>query len=42
MPYMESFGYQFVIFILTLFIVIAASRPMKKNVSTGAVITAKL
>jgi len=27
--------------ILTLFIVIAASRPVKKNVNTGAVIKAK-
>jgi len=30
-----------VISILTLFIVIAASRPVNKNVSTGAVIRAK-
>jgi len=30
-----------VIFVLTLFIVIAASRPVNKNVSTGAVIRAK-
>jgi len=30
-----------VIFILTLFTVIAASRPVNKNVNTGAVIRAK-
>jgi len=32
---------QCVISVLTLFIVIAASRPVNKNVNTGAVIRAK-